>query len=79
MLIFLLLLLARVISLLPAQMRYDTHPFNTLVVVIMLLLNHVAFSCIRSPRLRAAAWFVAIAWLAIGLIYILGDPMVRVH
>jgi predicted membrane channel-forming protein YqfA (hemolysin III family) len=45
--------------------------FSGIIVALMLLINHVAFQLVQSPRLKKIAKIIAIAFLVFGLAYIL--------
>ncbi|MFO7817774.1 MAG: hypothetical protein ACQES5_05240 [Thermodesulfobacteriota bacterium] len=47
------------------------HSNSGLIVAIMLLLNHVAFSFDFTPAIRAAMRIVALVFITLGLFYIL--------
>jgi hypothetical protein len=72
---FLALLIVSVVcnlALLPGSLRsHHGLPFYGLVVSIALLLNHLAFFCLRPGRVRNALVGMAIAFLAGGLTYVL--------
>ena len=48
----------------------DLWDYTSLVVVLMLLINHVAFQYAKTGKLHAVMKQVAIVWLVLGSIYI---------
>ena len=76
----LLLLLAWNLFDLPEALRSQKPGrFSSLFVALMLLFNHVAFFCIRSPTFRRVATGLGVAWLLFACAYIFTQGFTRPH
>ena len=77
--VLLLLLVWNLFDLPDALRSQKPARFSSLFVALMLVLNHVAFFCIRSPMLRRVATGVATAWLLFACAYIFTHGFTRPH
>ena len=71
-LIVILCLLVRNISILVGNLRagYSGEKYANMVVVLMLLFNHIALSCVTSGLWSKIMKVIAWAWLLIGSVYV---------
>jgi hypothetical protein len=49
---------------------YRGDPYGSLIIAVMLLLNHAAYQFHLPPRLTVATRILAIGWLAFCLVYV---------